>query len=108
MMYVTHKPLFEFRLEAMTKMKTLKERSVKDERMFQAEMKVLQRMIVHDTKTKEFMDMKENERLRYKAQEAEKRARMSMYNIFICLLMKYYNTVSMIGLFNRFQRKDTL
>lgn len=65
----------------MTKMKTLKERSSKDESLFHAEMKVLQRMIAHDKKTKDFMDMKENERLRYKAQEAEKRARMSTHQL---------------------------
>lgn len=61
----------------MSKMKTLKERSTKDETMFQAEMKILQRMIAHDTKLKDFMNSKENERLTYKAEEAEKRAKMS-------------------------------
>lgn len=58
-------------------MKTLKERSRKDEAMFQSEMKILQRMIAHDSKMKEFMATKENERLYFKAQEAEKRAKMS-------------------------------
>lgn len=58
-------------------MKTLRERSGKDETMFQAEMKILQRMIDHDTKLKDFMNSKENERLAYKAEEAEKRAKMS-------------------------------
>lgn len=66
-----------FRLEAMAKMKTLRERSGKDEQMFQAEMKILQRMIAHDSKLKDFMNCKENERLAYKAEEAEKRAKMS-------------------------------
>ena len=64
-------------LEAMAKMKTLKERSSKDETTFQAEMKILQRMLAHDDKLKEFMTTKENERLDYKAEEAEKRAKMS-------------------------------
>lgn len=61
----------------MAKMKTLRERSSKDESTFQAEMKILQRMIAHDFKLKEFMTTKENERLNYKAEEAEKRAKMS-------------------------------
>ncbi|XP_067928737.1 coiled-coil domain-containing protein 63-like [Watersipora subatra] len=69
---------YEQRLEAVAKMKTLKERSRKDETMFQSEMKVLQRMIAHDSKMKAFVSSKENERLAYKAEEAEKRAEMSV------------------------------
>lgn len=63
----------------MAKIKTLRDRSRKDEAMFQVEMKILQRMIVHDSKIKEFMDTKENEKLEYKAEEAEKRSKMSWY-----------------------------
>ena len=67
-------------------MKTLKERSRKDEAMFQSEMKILQRMVAHDSKMKDFMNTKENERLGFKAEEAEKRAKMSLY---LCIFGKF-------------------
>ena len=66
---------FEQRDEAQTKMHALKERSEKDQKQHDIEMKELQRIISHDNKMKEFMFIKTNERLDYKAEEAQKKKR---------------------------------
>ena len=58
--------------EAHNKMAALKERREKDMQMHNSEMKDLLRMISHDEKIKEFIQIKSNERLEYKQEKARR------------------------------------
>ncbi|KAI0241842.1 Coiled-coil domain-containing protein 63 [Lamellibrachia satsuma] len=63
---------FEQRDEAHNKMAALKERREKDMQMHNSEMKDLLRMISHDEKIKEFIQIKSNERSEYKQEKARR------------------------------------
>ncbi|XP_074649093.1 uncharacterized protein LOC141904372 [Tubulanus polymorphus] len=64
---------YEQRDEYQSKMMQLQERNQKDQNQHETEMKELERVISHDNKLKEFMNIKSGDRADYKTEEADKR-----------------------------------
>ncbi|XP_064619947.1 coiled-coil domain-containing protein 63-like isoform X2 [Lineus longissimus] len=66
---------YEQRDEYQNKMVQMQERNQKDQAQHDSEMKELERVITHDNKLKEFMNIKSQDRADYKNEEAAKKKR---------------------------------
>lgn len=66
---------YEQRDEFQNKMLQMQERNQRDQTSHESEMKELERIISHDNKLKEFMNIKAQDRAEYKTEEANKKKR---------------------------------